>query len=75
MNVVDILIHIKSKLDDHKRSVLVSELRTQSGVIAPRFVPNKKHLLIVAYNPGMTNTGSLISKITGLGVEASLVGM
>jgi hypothetical protein len=75
MNIADILIYIKTRLDVNRRNVLVSELRNQDGVIAPRFVDNHQNMLVVAYNADMTSTGKLIANVKDMGIEASLVGM
>jgi len=45
------------------------------GVIAPRFVANKNHFLMVAYNPEKMNSDNLHQAFTRMGLQAKLIGM
>lgn len=75
MNIIDILVHIRSNLNVEDRDTVEQQLREVDGVIAPRFTENNDHLLMVAYNPAKVNTGGLLDKVTEMGLDARLVGL
>lgn len=74
MSVSDILIHIDESLDLKQQSILEEAIRDIEGVVAPRFNPGKDHLLLVAFNPDMTNMAVLLNKVQSFGYNAQLVG-
>ncbi|WP_353571138.1 hypothetical protein [Candidatus Albibeggiatoa sp. nov. BB20] len=75
MNISDILIHVNESLDSEQRQTVEQAVREIEGVIAPRFSPNKHHLLLVAFNPAVTTTKTLLTSVTSLGYQAQLVGV
>lgn len=74
MSISDILIHINEYLNEQQRHTLEEAIRDVEGVIAPRFSPGKEHLLLVAFNPDIATTASLLSKVQSSGYTAQLVG-
>lgn len=74
MNISDILIHINEDLSDQERKALEESMRQIDGVVAPRFNQEKKHLLLVAFDPAVTSTEALLAKVQALGYNAQLVG-
>jgi hypothetical protein len=74
MNVSDILIHINESLNEQQRSALEEAVRQIEGVVAPRFNPGKEHLLLVAFNPDITSTATLLTKVQSFGYNAQLIG-
>lgn len=74
MNLSDILIHIDESLDAQQRNTLEEAVREIDGVVAPRFNPGKEHLLLVAYNPDVARTATLLSKVRSFGYGAQLIG-
>lgn len=74
MNISDILIHIDESLNEHQRSALEEAIREIEGVVAPRFNPGKEHLLLVAFNPDVASTATLLTKVQSFGYNAQLVG-
>ena len=75
MNIIDILVHIRTNLNGEDRDNVEQELRQLDGIIAPRFTEHNEHLLVVAYNPAKLNTGGLLEKVTAMGLDARLVGL
>lgn len=74
MNVSDILIHINESLNEQQRSALEESVRQIEGVVAPRFNPGKEHLLLVAFNPDVALTATLLTKVQSFGYNAQLIG-
>lgn len=75
MKPVDVLIHIRQKLDDGSRHLIDGSLRKVPGVIAPWFAPHKKtvSLMVVYYDPEVITATSLLSCVRRLGFSASLI--
>lgn len=74
MNISDVLIHINEPLNEQQRSALEEAVRQIEGVVAPRFNPGKEHLLLVAFNPDLASTATLLSKVQSFGYNAQLIG-
>ncbi|MDP2829919.1 MAG: hypothetical protein Q8O37_15105 [Sulfuricellaceae bacterium] len=74
MNISDILIHINESLNEQQRSALEEAVRQIEGVVAPRFNPGKEHLLLVAFNPDVASTATLLTKVQSFGYNAQLIG-
>jgi len=75
MQLTDVLIHINDNVSETGKENLVEELRNLEGVIAPRFSKDKKHLLLVAYNPDTMCSLTLLREIKSNGYKAQLIGM
>jgi hypothetical protein len=74
MSVSDILIHIDDDLGEQERKSLEESMREIAGVVAPRFNSGKEHLLLVAFNPEVTNSAALLARVQSHGYNAQLVG-
>lgn len=74
MNISDILIHVNEALNNEQRQSLEEAIREINGVIAPRFNDGTEHLLLVAFNPAMTNVTTLLNKVKSYGYSAQLIG-
>lgn len=75
MQIADILIHLNEKLGPGQRARVEESLRTEKGVIAPRFSPKRPHLLLVSYNPSQTGSRNLLQRVLADGYHAQMVGM
>jgi hypothetical protein len=75
MNLSDVLIHVNESLNEPQQTALEDALRHIDGVIAPRFNPGTAHLLLVAFNPDVTNSTALLTHVKTLGYTAQLVGV
>jgi len=75
MNLADLIIHVNENLEPAARESLEQDLRTQNGVVAPRFNQETSHLLLVAYNPQKVASQTLLNRVTAHGYTAQLVGM
>lgn len=74
MSISDILIHINKSLSEQQRISLEEEVRQVEGVVAPRFNPGKEHLLLVAFNPDVASSTTLLAKVQSFGYNAQLIG-
>ena len=75
MKPVDIMIDLKRKLDDSDRLILDKTLRNIEGVIAPWFAPQLKQVMIIYYNPELTNASIVLTAVRHLGYKAKLVSL
>lgn len=75
MQLTDVLIHLDDEINDAEKDVLVEQLRSIEGVIAPRFNKEKQHLLLVSYNADATNALSLLHEVKNKDYKAQLVGL
>lgn len=75
MKPVDVLIHIRQRLDAGSRHLVDDSLRKVPGVIAPWFTPHKESLslVVVYYNPKLVSATSVLASIRRLGFDASLI--
>jgi hypothetical protein len=75
MNVTDILVHVHDTLQPGQRREVEDTLRTIDGIIAPRFVPDRDHFMMVAYNPEKMRSDNLRQAFNHMGLQAKLIGM
>jgi hypothetical protein len=75
MNITDILVHVPNTLNPGQRQEVEETLRTIDGIIAPRFVPDREHFMMVAYNPEKMRSENLRQAFTHMGLQARLIGM
>ena len=75
MKPVDIMIYLKRKLNDSDRLILDKTLRNIEGVVAPWFAPQLKQVMVIYYNPEITNTSIVLAAVRHLGYEAKLVSL
>lgn len=75
MSMVDTLIYVKDSLGPQARADLERRLRGVPGVIAPRFNPEKEHLLLVAYDPAQTTSDFLLDQVRAQGHDGRLVAL
>ncbi|MEJ2106668.1 MAG: hypothetical protein P8X48_04970 [Acidiferrobacteraceae bacterium] len=73
MKPVDVVIYFRKGLDTGSRQFLEKSLRKTPGVVAPWFTPGRNTLMIVYYNPDVTNSLSVLKRVRKLGHPASLV--
>lgn len=75
MDIVDLVIHVESPLNDEEQRALEEQLRNVEGVIAPRFNALGSHLLSVAYNLDRVGSQGLLRVVRAAGYRANLVGL
>lgn len=75
MHVCDVMVHINGDLGAERKSLLEDGVRELPGVIASRFNPGQEHLMLVAFDPDMATTASLLASVRIRGYRAQLVGL
>ena len=75
MSISDVMIHINETLSADARFALEERLRQVEGVVAPRFNPDRDHLLLVAFDPDKAHPANLLSAVKTAGYAAQLVGV
>jgi len=73
-NGTDVVIHINEELDSRHRQKLSNHVCDLDGVISADVKDKRPHLMIVAYNPVMTKSMSVLTGIRNSGMHAQLVG-
>lgn len=75
MHMSDTIIYFRKHMGKDQRNMIEANLRMIDGVIAPRFVPNREKLLVVAYNPEKVQAKRFKELLTHMGLEPVIVGM
>lgn len=71
----DLVVHIDEDLDDERIVALEKELSMQTGILSACVHEDRRHLMVVDYDPGGIHSGEILSRITSNGVHAELVGL
>ena len=75
INIVDVLFHIPASLEMQERSHIERDLQGCDGVLSAHFVPDRPHMLEVAYNPMTITTGTLREHLNERGLRVSMAGL
>lgn len=75
MNITDIMVYFRNSMNPGQQQVVEDALRGIEGVIAPRFVKDKEHILVVAYDPEKVQTSYFRETFTKMGLTGRFVGM
>jgi len=70
-----VLIHTNGALDESTARHVIHKLNQVEGVSETRFIPEKNHLVMVAYDQRAVKAMQLLEKVRELGQEAQLVGL
>lgn len=73
MQPVDVMIYIKRTLIESDRLLLDIRLRAVEGIIAPWFAPRLRNIVVVYYNPELTNSSEVLATVKRLGYDARVV--
>ena len=74
-DIADVTVHIDETLDHSKLQNLADDVRGMRGVESVSFHDDKPHLMIVKYDPSLSNAQSIHQTITAKGVHAKLIGL
>ena len=75
INLADITIHIDETLDHNALQSIRDAILEHDGVGSASFHDDKRHLMIVMYDPERINSHSLLEIVQGKGVHAELIGL
>jgi hypothetical protein len=75
INIADVLFHIPASLETHERGHIERDLQGCDGVLSAHFVPNRPHMLEVAYDPKAITSGELREHLSERGLRVSMAGL
>lgn len=73
--MLDVMLHIDEDLDKSQRNALETHMRSQLGVIGLGYHDQRPHLMLVEFNPKVTNAKLLLNTVTQRGLHAELIGL
>lgn len=73
--IADILFHIPADLEQQDRNSIERDLQGCDGVVSAHFVPQRPHMLEVAYNPKLVTTSTLREHLRERGLTVSMAGL
>jgi hypothetical protein len=71
----DILIHIDEELDDASIHSLEKQLSMREGVLSACVHADRRHLMLVDYDPKGVCGSDILSHVRSTGVHAELIGL
>ena len=74
-DMADVTVNIDENLDHSKLQEIANEVRTINGIDSVTFHDDKPHLMIVKYDPNLTDSSSIHKAITAKGVHAEMLGL
>ncbi len=75
IQLADVMIHIDADINDNIRSQVEATLRGLEDVVSVSMPDDKRHLVIVEYNPDKTTSGVLLAAVRELAGRAELIGL
>ncbi len=75
IQLVDVTLHIDENLDKPGRNKIEENLRAINGVVSVHNPDERPHLVVVEYNPEVTNSQAVLKCVTSEGVHAELIGL
>ena len=71
----DIVIHIDEALDDAHIRELEQELGSEQGVYKAEINENRRHLLVVDFDPDQVDAGHIVQSIRDRGLHAEMIAL
>jgi len=71
---VEIVVHISENLEEQQRRNLITELNTNTGIVAAEFCPLRYHLMLVRYDRHQHSSQDVLSAVSGQKLQARLIG-
>ena len=75
ITLADVTIHIDADVSDKIRAQVEDSLRGLDDVVSVHMPEDKRHLLVVQYNPDKTTSGVLLAAVRELAGRAELIGL
>jgi hypothetical protein len=75
INIVDVLFHVPADLAASDRGNIERDLQGCDGVLSAHFIPDRPHMLEVAYNPQTVTSGTLRLHLNERGLTVSMAGL
>lgn len=75
INIVDVMFHVPADLASGERVNIERDLQGCDGVLSAHFIPDRPHMLEVAYNPATVTAGVLREHLAERGLRVSMTGL
>ena len=75
IKLVDVTIHIDSGTDTDTRGKIETALRNLPGVVSVHMPNEEPHLVVVEYNPDVTNSTNMLTTVRELAGHAEMIGL
>lgn len=75
IKLVDVTIHVDRDVSDEIRGQVEAALRGMDDVVSVHMPEDKRHLIVVEYNPGKTTSGVVLAAVREMAGHAELVGL
>ena len=73
--MVDVTLHIDETLSADARKSLREDYLGSDGIMAADYQPDRPHLMVIEYNPDVTDSQALLAFAQKHGVHAELIGL
>jgi hypothetical protein len=75
IKMTDVTIHMDRETDAATREMIETSLRKLQGVVSVHMPENRKHLLIVEYNPDVTRAEYMLETVNKLAGHSEMIGL
>ncbi len=75
IQLADVTIHIDQDADDATRAQVETALRNLDGVVSVHMPEDKRHLVVVEYNPEKSKATVLLAAVREIVIRAELIGL
>lgn len=75
IKLVDVTIHIDKATEQETRDKIDNALRQLPGVISVKMPGEEPHLVVVEYNPDVTNSTNMLTTVRELAGHAEMIGL
>lgn len=74
-HITDVIIHTKDQLNEQQFAQVSDQIYKAEGVVSVARNVHTPRFLMIVYHAGRTRAHTILCTVTGLGYDASLVGM
>ncbi len=75
IKLADVTIHIDRDVSDEIRGQVEAALRGLDDVVSVHMPEDKRHLVVVEYNPDKTSSGVVLAAVREMAGHAELIGL
>jgi hypothetical protein len=75
INLADVTLHIDQTLQPDELAEIETVFRQRDGIVSVHFNPDKRHLMLIEYNPEKIHSRDLIDILRYQGLRGELIGL
>ena len=75
IQLADVTLHVDQTLQAEEMSKIEEAFRQRDGIVSVHFNPQRRHLMLVEYNPQKVRSRDLIDMLRFLGLRGELIGL